>query len=617
MSILSQINSPDDIKKLSVNELYELAAEIRNFLIENISKTGGHLASNLGIVEMTLALHKVFDTSKDRLVFDVGHQSYVHKILTGRRDEFSNLRKFGGISGFLRPSESIHDACISGHASNSVSVALGMARARTLKKEDYSIISVIGDGALTGGMAYEGLSDAGQSKEPMIIILNDNEMSIAKNVGAMTEYLAKLRLKRKYLRFKNGYRKVMHKTKVGKVLDKGIHGIKNALKSVFIPSSFFEDMGFAYLGPADGHDVEYMTYLFRLAKEMKKPVVIHLTTKKGRGYEHSEAHPQEYHGVGSFDVKEGVASRGGVTSFSAVFGDELIKIAEENERVCAVTAAMTSGVGLETFSEKFPERFFDVAIAEEHAVAMAAGMASQGMIPVCAVYSTFLQRAYDMIIHDVAISGQHVIFAVDRAGIVGEDGETHHGTFDVSYLSDIPNMKILAPSNFLEVRSMLRSAVASDGPIAIRYPRGKEGDFINDTFLFDASSSVLMQGTDITVVTYGTLINNALISATLAKDVGINCEVLKLNVIKPLNEKAIVTAAEKTGRMIIVEDVINHGSVAEAITSILLKNKIKAEVTVLNAGDSFITHGDKKTLYETMKIDAESIHKAILEACKQ
>ncbi|MBQ7120593.1 MAG: 1-deoxy-D-xylulose-5-phosphate synthase [Oscillospiraceae bacterium] len=617
MGILSQIHSPDDVKKLSMEELELLAAEIRDFLIENISKTGGHLASNLGIVEMTIALHKVFDTSKDRLVFDVGHQSYVHKIITGRKDEFPSLRKSGGISGFLKPSESIHDACITGHASNSVSVALGMARARTLCEEKYSVISVTGDGALTGGMAYEGLSDAGQSGEPMIIILNDNEMSIAKNVGAMTAYLAKLRLKRKYLRFKRGYHKIMRRTKVGRFFDKGIHGVKNAFKSAFLPSSFFEDMGFAYLGPADGHDIEYMTYLFKLARDMKRPVVIHLITKKGKGYEHSEAHPQEYHGVGSFDIREGVSSPCGINSFSAAFGDELLKIAEENERVCAITAAMTSGVGLEQFSENFPKRFFDVAIAEEHAVAMSAGLAARGMIPVCAVYSTFLQRAYDMIIHDVAISGQHVVFAVDRAGIVGEDGETHHGAFDVSFLADVPNMRIFAPANFLEVRSMLRTAIDENGPVAIRYPRGKEGTFKNDAFIPGNGCSVLSEGADLTIVAYGMLINNVLEAATFAKKDGIECEILKLNIIKPLDESVIIESAKKTGRIMVVEDVINHGSVAEAISSMLLKNGIKAELIAINAGDSFVTHGDKETLYKMLKIDSENVYKAIVEACKK
>ncbi len=617
MSILSQVNSPDDIKSLSIEELNELAAEIRTFLIENISKTGGHLASNLGIVEMTLALHRVFDTSKDRLVFDVGHQSYVHKIITGRKEEFSNLRKFGGISGFSKPSESVHDACISGHASNSVSVSLGMARARTLKKEDYSVISVTGDGALTGGMAYEGLSDAGQSKEPMIIVLNDNEMSIAKNVGAMTAYLARLRLKKRYLRFKSGYRKIVNKTKVGRILDKGIHGIKNAFKRIFLPSSFFEDMGFAYLGPADGHDIEYMTYLFELARDMKRPVVIHLITKKGKGYELSEVSPQEYHGVGSFDISKGVSVSNGLNSFSAVFGDELVNIAEENKSICAITAAMTSGVGLEKFSEKFPERFFDVAIAEEHAVAMSSGLASQGMTPVCAVYSTFLQRAYDMIIHDTAISGQHVVFAVDRAGIVGEDGETHHGTFDVSYLSDIPNMKIFAPSSFAEVRSMLRYAVADKGPVAIRYPRGGEGEFKADSFSVCGNSEILITGTDVTVIAYGMLINNVQEAVSLATNSGISCETLKLNSIKPLDEAQIIESVSKTGKAVVVEDVINHGSVAESVSSIIMKNDIKAKVIAINAGDAFVTHGEKAKLYELMNVNSNGIYKAILEACKK
>ena len=616
MDLLDRINNPEDIKELSVAELYRLADEIRDFLIKNISKTGGHLASNLGIVEITLALHKVFDTSCDRLVFDVGHQSYVHKMLTGRKNEFENLRKFGGMSGFCRPSESIHDACVSGHASNSVSVALGMARARSLKNDSYSVISVIGDGALTGGMAYEALSDAGQSKEPMIVVLNDNEMSITKNVGAMTNYLAKLRLKRKYLRFKAVYRSIVKKSKFGIAIDNWLHGIKKGLKNIFIPSLFFEDMGFTYLGPADGHDIKYMVYLFELARDLNRPVVIHLTTKKGKGYEPSEERPQDYHGVGKFDIQTGVSSGRKGEDFSAVFGKKLCELAECDERICAITAAMTSGVGLSEFSEKYPARFFDVAIAEEHAVAMAAGLSARGMLPVCAIYSTFLQRAYDMLVHDVAISKQHVVFAVDRAGLVGEDGETHHGVFDLAYLSAVPGMKILTPSSFCELKSMLSYAIKTDGPVAIRYPRGKQGEYVEDSFENEKLTVQLVAGENVTVVSYGILINNVLSACKKAELDNISCEVIKLNSVKPLEETAIIASAKKTGKIIVVEDVIASGSIAEKISAIVARERLKCCVYGMNGGDRFTTHGSIEVLYRELEIDADGIYNAILEAHK-
>lgn len=616
MGLLDKIKNHSDISALSVSELYELAGEIREFLIQNVSKTGGHLASNLGIVELTLALHKVFDTSVDRLVFDVGHQSYVHKILTGRRDGFDGLRTFGGLSGFLRPSESIHDACVTGHASNSVSVALGMARARTLSGKDFSVISVIGDGAFTGGMAYEALGDAGQSKEPLIVILNDNEMSIAKNVGAMTNYLAKLRVKKKYLRFKDVYRRIIKKTKFGIALDNGIHNVKNAIKTALIPSLFFEEMGFTYLGPADGHDIKYMIYLFELAKDLNRPVVIHLTTKKGKGYEPSETSPQDYHGVGKFDVETGLPVSGKKQTFSDVFGEELVSLAREDGRICAITAAMTSGVGLSDFAEEFPNRFFDVAIAEEHAVAMGAGLAAQGMLPVCAIYSTFLQRAYDMLIHDVAISKQHIIFGVDRAGLVGEDGETHHGVFDVAYLSSVPGMKILAPSSFSELRSMLKFAKDADGPVSLRYPRGSEGGYKENSFADNALSSFVRDGKDVCIITYGMLINNVLSACESAEVSGVSAAVLKLNSIKPLDVDAICGALSRFSKVIVVEDVVAKGSVFQQISAISAERGMNCRIVPINTGDAFTTHGSLDALYSSLGLNAEGICKTILEDCK-
>ncbi len=614
--ILDNIKNADDLKKLSVSELYSLADDVREFLIEHISQTGGHLASNLGVVEIMLAIHKTFDTSKDRLVLDVGHQCYVHKMLTGRRDGFVNLRKFGGMAGFLRPSESIHDACISGHASNSVSVALGMARARSIKKEDYSVIALIGDGALTGGLSYEALNDAGQSGESLIVILNDNEMSITKNVGAMTKHLSRLRLKPQYLHFRDKYRRFMKNAPGGMAVDKVIHSVKNSLKSAFLPSSFFENMGFTYLGPADGHDIKYILYLLELAKDLARPVLIHLTTKKGKGYKFSEEKPQDYHGVSCFDVGSGTPVKSGGKSFSSVFGEVINSIAKDDLRICAITAAMQTGVGLNKFAEKFPERFFDVGIAEGHAVAMAAGLARQGLIPVCAIYSTFLQRAYDMIIHDVAISKEHVVFAVDRAGIVGEDGETHQGIFDVAYLSSVPGMKILCPSNFAELEAMIKYATLElQGPVAVRYSRGSEGEFVENSFANKAQAVKLHEGSDVTLVSYGVMINEVM-KASLNVSDEFSCEVVKLNSVAPIDMDTIIESVKKTGKIIVCEDVCEFGSVGEKISSELAKLKVWCKVKLLNTGKDFVSNGEVSKLWSMCGIDANSISDKIMGICK-
>lgn len=615
--LLTRVLSAADLKDLSVPELYQLAGEMRDFLIHHIAETGGHLASNLGVVEMMLAIHRTFDTRTDRLILDVGHQCYVHKMLTGRRDGFEHLRKFGGMSGFLRPNESEHDACITGHASNSVSVALGMARARTLQNQDYSVIAVIGDGALTGGLAYEALNDAGQSGEPLIVILNDNEMSITKNVGAMTEHLAKLRLKPHYLHFRDRYRKFMKKMPGGMAIDKVIHSVKNSLKSTFLPSSFFENMGFTYLGPADGHDLKYMLYLLELARDLARPVLIHLTTTKGKGYKYSEENPQAYHGVACFDVDSGAPVKSGGASFSSVFGDTMCDLAREDIRVCAITAAMQSGVGLTRFAKAFHHRFFDVGIAEGHAVAMSAGLAGQGMIPVCAIYSTFLQRAYDMMIHDVAISKLHVVFAVDRAGLVGEDGETHQGSFDVAYLSSIPGMQILCPANFAELSAMLRYAVFElSGPVAVRYNRGGEGAFCTNTFAEHNAVYQICKGNDFTLVSYGVMINPVIEAAKRVEKVGISCDVIKLNSIAPLDISAVLKSVQKTGNLLVCEDVCESGGVGKQLSAALLEAGVSCKVYLLNTGDRFVPNGDVTKLRSFCGIDAVHIEEKIMEAWK-
>ena len=450
----------------------ELCRLLRARLIDTVSRTGGHLASSLGAVELIVAIHRVFDTGRDRLVFDVGHQCYAHKILTGRNQAMETLRTFGGIAGFPKPVESESDAFVAGHASNSVSVAIGMARARTLQHADYHVLALIGDGALSGGLAYEGLSDAGDSGEPLIVILNDNGMSITKSVGGVAEHLARQRLKPQYLRFKKGYRKVMSVLPLGGHIYHATHKIKTAIKDSLLPCSLFEDMGFTYLGPVDGHDVKYLTQLLSYAKELNGPVLLHVRTVKGKGYTPAERNPDQFHGVGRFCVETGELVHGSGESFSAVFGETLCSLAEQDGKLCAITAAMQGGTGLNRFARQFPARFFDVGIAEGHAVAMAAGMAKQGMRPVFAVYSSFLQRSYDMLLHDVALQQLHVVLAVDRAGLVGEDGETHHGVFDPAFLDTIPGMTVLCPSSFQELREMLRYAIYDvEGPVAVRYSR--------------------------------------------------------------------------------------------------------------------------------------------------
>ena len=471
MGIFDNIDSPSDVKALPVEELDALCAEIREFLIKNVSKTGGHLASNLGVVELTVAIHRVFDTARDRLVFDVGHQSYVHKLLTGRKSAFGTLRQMGGLAGFPKPSESPHDAFIAGHASTSISVALGMAHARTLSRGEYSVLAFIGDGALTGGLSFEGLSNAGGSKERMLIILNDNGMSITSNVGGIARYLSRQRMRPSYGTFKKRYRRLMDILPGGRAIYRFTHSVKTIIKEAILNCSMFEEMGLQYSGPVDGHDVKRIVEALEWAKRQNEPAVVHVLTKKGKGYEFSELSPEIYHGVVPFDYKVGVSGSKERT-FSTVFGDELLMLAANDPRICAITASMADGTGLNGFAARLPERFFDVGIAEGHAAAMAAGMASRGAIPVFAVYSTFLQRSYDMLIHDIAISGLHVVIAVDRAGLVSGDGETHQGLFDVAYLSAIPGMTILCPSSFAELRDMLRYAIDHvSGPVAVRYPR--------------------------------------------------------------------------------------------------------------------------------------------------
>ena len=612
--MLEQIHSPGDLQDLSMGELNALCGELRAFLLEQVSRTGGHLASNLGVVELTVAIHRVFDTSRDRLVFDVGHQCYVHKALTGRQELFHTLRQFGGMAGFPKPGESVHDAFVAGHASNSVSVALGMARARTLQNEDYSVLALIGDGALTGGLAYEGLNDAGESHEPLIVILNDNGMSINPNVGGVSSHLAAIRTKASYYSFKKHYRAMMCHLPGGRSAYRFIHQIKTAMKKLFWPCTMFEDMGFTYLGPVDGHDLERLCTTLSWARELNVPVLVHVRTQKGKGYGPAEKNPDRYHGVGPFSLAEGISGSGKL-DFSAVFGAEMEKMAGEDPRICAITAAMGEGTGLEGFSRYYPERFFDVGIAEGHSVAMAGGMAKQGMVPVFAVYASFLQRGYDQIIHDVALQNLHVVFAVDRFGLVGADGATHHGLMNVSFLSAIPNMTVLAPASFQELREMLRVAVEkTDGPVAVCYPRGGQGKYTDAWNRED--SCLLRRGDGVTLVSYGVLINQVLEAVDLLAEEGICPEVIKLNTLAPLVPDRILLSVKKTGRVVVAEECFHTGGVGQQLCQALLSAGVHPErVALCDCGDQFVDHGTVDQLRRSVGIDALGIAQAVREVC--
>ena len=608
MELLDKIQSPADLRALPPEKLPALCAEIRRFLIDHVAVTGGHLSSNLGVVELTVALHRVYDTEKDRLVFDVGHQCYTHKLLTGRREAFDTLRCLDGLSGFPKPCESGHDAFIAGHASNSVSAALGMARARSRLGGDYDVIALIGDGALTGGLAYEALSDAGASGEPLVVLLNDNGMSISPNVGGIARLLGRARVKRGYLNFKREYRRVVGKLPA---LYRFTHRLKEWLKDRILGNNMFEDMGFYYLGPVDGHDCALVESALRLAKEMRQPVLLHVLTKKGKGCDFAEQAPNTYHGVGSFDPKTGELPPA-APDFSAVFGETLCEIAKTDKRVFAVTAAMALGTGLAEFSQRFPERFFDVGIAEEHAVTMAAGMASQGAVPVVAVYSSFLQRAYDMLIHDVALQNLHVVFCVDRAGLVGRDGETHHGLFDVDYLCSVPGMTVLCPASFAELREMLRIAVSElTGPVAIRYPRGGEGIY-KENHAREAAS-ILRPGEAITLAAYGTMVNEALAAAEKLAAAGISAEVVRLGLIRPLDPTAVFESVQKTGALLTAEEVCAAGSVGVRLAAALEKALIPARVKTLSLGAGVVSQGSVAELRAERGIDADGIVHAALE----
>lgn len=608
MSILERINGHSDLANLDDRQREDLCAEIRDFLVSHVAKTGGHLASNLGVVELSVALETVFDTTKDRLVFDVGHQSYVHKLLTGRREQFTDLRQFGGMAGFPKPSESVTDAFVAGHASSSVSIALGMARARTLMQSDYHIVALIGDGATTGGLAYEGLNDAGDSEEPLIVILNDNKMSIDRNVGGMSKHLARLRMANSYFTMKRWFRKLTGFVPGGQYLFRAAKRVKDSIKRIILPSTIFESMGFTYLGPVDGHDLPSLLTLLQLAKESRRPVLIHVITRKGKGYLPAEEKPAQFHGIGKFDPATGQTNGSGKISFSDAFGNVMLELAAADKRVCAITAAMPGGTGLLEFKKQYPNRTFDVGIAEEHAVSMAGGLAKQGMVPVVAIYSTFLQRAYDMILQDVAMLGLHVVFAVDRAGLVGEDGETHHGVFDVGFLRQAPGMTVLCPANTAELRDMMRWAVCEcSGPVAVRYPRGGDCGIADSAWQNSASVVRHRTGDAAAIVSYGTVANNALHAADLLEKQGIHVNVLRLLRVSPLPMDEIIPLLDANGTVIVVEETCTGSGIREALAWELHRHNPHRQVAGIDLGPGYVTHGSLDKLYCHCGLDAESI----------
>lgn len=606
---LSDLNLPQDLKKLSISQCNHLCKEIRQILISTVSKTGGHLSSNLGTIELTMAIHRNFNSPEDKIIWDVGHQTYTHKILTGRLDKFSTLRQENGISGFPKPEESAHDSFISGHSSTSISVACGVAEAMRVQNKNNYTVAVIGDGAMTGGMAYEGLNNGGKSKsENLIVFLNDNAMSISKNVGALAKYLSSIRGTEKYLTTKRAIEKTLtHIPVVGMPVAKGIKNSKDAVKGrILQQSTIFEDMGFVYLGPVDGHNLTELEQVINTAKSYEVPVFIHVMTVKGKGYLPAEKNPGEYHGISKFDVMSGNPEVSVDECYSTVFGKELVKIAHKDERICAITAAMKYGTGLQFFSSEIPERFFDVGIAEQHAVTFASGLASMGLVPVFAVYSSFIQRAFDQLIHDVAIAKTHVVLGIDRAGIVGEDGETHQGMFDVSMLTSIPNTVIYSPSCYEEVRMCLRSAIYDEkGLVAIRYPRGNDKSEFDKLHLNTEYRFFRKENADTLLISYGRIFDDVYSAADKLSDEGIKCDILKLTKIFPINEQ-IIPEAKKYKRIIFFEEGYKFGGISEIFGDILIESGYIGDYSRV-ASEGFIRQASAQSCLKKIGLDVKTM----------
>ena len=599
--MLETINSPKDVKKLNYDEKKELAEEIRKYILEIVSENGGHLASNLGVVELTIALHSVFDVPKDKIVWDVGHQTYVHKILTGRREDLKTLRQLNGIAGFPKTKESETDCFNTGHSSTSISAALGMARARDLKGEDNSVIAVIGDGALTGGMALEALNDAGFSKCKMTVILNDNEMSISPNIGGLNMFLSKLRTKKLYTKSNISMKKIIWKIPiVGKPFVKIVQRVKRSLKQLIIPKMFFEDIGFTYLGPVDGHNQVELENILKLSKQVDTPVLIHVLTKKGKGYKIAEQNPDKFHATGPFNIEDGKSKKQKSKDYSKTFGEKLVSLAEKNSKIVAITASMKDGTGLAEFQSKFPNRFFDIGIAEQHAITLAAGMASQGLIPVVPIYSSFYQRAYDQVIHDVAIQNLPVVMCVDRAGIVGQDGETHQGLLDMAFFRLVPNLNILAPKDFKELEDMLEFGVNLNKPVVLRYPRGgedKEIKFEKHEKIELGKAEILKEfdinedKEKITIIAIGKMVAKAVKLAKQYEENGYNVQVINARFIKPFDNDTIIKSLKISKQVITLEDGTIINGLGTIVKEIIAENNIGIDIKTFAYPDQFIKHG--------------------------
>ncbi len=612
-ALLYRINSPQDIKSLTIKELEQLAEEIRNYIIRVVANTGGHLAPSLGVVELTIALHYVFDSPRDKIIWDVGHQSYAHKILTGRRIQFTSLRQRGGISGFPKREESEHDIFGTGHASTAISAALGIAVARDLKGEDYKVIAVVGDGALTGGLAWEALNHAGDEERDLIVVLNDNEFSITPTSGALSHYLSRKLADPTYLKMREEIKRLLEKKPVGETIVSFLKRMEESFKSFFTPGVLFEELGFRYVGPVRGHHLKELISTFKQVKKAKEPILVHVLTKKGKGYSPAERDPSSFHGVGPFKIETGEPKKKSRLTYTEAFSESLVRLAEGDERIVAITAAMPTGTGLSRFAERFPNRFFDVGIAEQHAVVFAAGLATQGMKPVCAIYSTFLQRAYDQIVHDVALQRLPVVFALDRAGIVGEDGPTHHGAFDISYLRHIPNMTVAAPKDERELAHMLYTAMESQRPFAIRYPKGEaEGIGLPSEFeeIPIGKGELLRPGKDLVIIAIGNVVNRALEAAKILEERGIDAAVFNARFAKPLDEEAICELVASTGKVLTVEENALAGGFGSGVWEMLMDKGINFKGARLGIPDRFIPHGRASELRRELGLDAYGIAEA-------
>ncbi len=610
---IEKIESSSDLKKMDLTSKKKLASEIREYILDVVSKNGGHLASNLGVVELTIALESVFDVSRDKIVWDVGHQCYTHKIINGRYEEFKTLRKFKGLSGFPKTSESLTDAFNTGHSSTSISAAMGFAKARDIRHKKNHVVAVIGDGALTGGMAMEALNHVGSSNTNMIVVLNDNEMSISKNIGGINKLLTRLRSKKNYTRSNQlGRNVVLRIPVVGGLFVKLVSKLKTSVKNVIIPGMYFEEIGFRYLGPVDGHDINTLEKLFSRAKELDGPILIHVLTKKGKGYSIAEDNPDKFHGVSAFDLETGKSLSQKKKDYSKVFGDKLVNMAKENKKIVAITAAMKDGTGLGEFAAKYPERFFDVGIAEGHALTFAAGLAKEGLIPFVSIYSSFYQRAYDQIIHDICLQELPVVMCVDRAGIVGNDGETHQGLYDMAFFRLIPNLTIMAPKDFSELEEMMEFAVNLEKPVVIRYPRGGEsGVKFTSKPLKYGKSEVVRKGNDLSIIAIGNKVSRAMEVAELLDNDGISSEVINCRFLKPLDTRTIGDSLKKTGKCIVIEDGTVIGGLSSAITELILEKRLDVDFSSYAYPDKFIKHGSVEELEKQNKVDAKSIFRDV------